>query len=99
MGQHNNGHAGQFGDPSLGQTLFDGCAFEDKVAFNGENHNNPGGAAERSMLQESKNATPWLGVPKGLQDPEGQGQVKEDDPDEIESVGDGQGAQVNDGSV
>lgn len=75
------------------------CAAEDKITFYGECHHDPGGAVEGSILQESQDATPRVGMPEGLQQPEGEGQVNEDHPYQVKGVHNGQTAQVNDGCV
>lgn len=99
MGHKDNSHAGQFSDPGLGEVLLGSCAAENKVSLDGEHHHDPGGAVQRSVLQESQNAAPGVGVPERLKQPEGEGQVNENDPHQVEGVHNGQTAQVDNGCV
>ena len=65
MGHEDNSNTGQFSDPGLGEVLLGYCAAENKVALDGEYHHYPGGAVHWSILQESQDATPGLGMPEG----------------------------------
>jgi len=62
-----DGNTGQFSDPGLGEVLLGRRAAKNEVALDGEHRHDPGGAVERSILQEPQDGTPGIGVPKGLQ--------------------------------
>ena len=54
---------------------------------------------ERSVLEDAQDATPGVGVPERAHQPEGQGEVDQDDPHQVEGVHHGQAAQVNHGRL
>lgn len=99
MGHQDDGKARQFGDPCLREALLGRGAAEDQIPLNGEHHHDPGGAVEGAVLQEAQDAAPGVGVPEGLRQPKGQGQVDEDHPHQVEGVHDGQATQVDNGRV
>ena len=99
VGDHHDGHAGEDGGARAREALPGAGDAQDQVALDGEHHHDPGGAVEGAVLQDAQDAAPGVGVPEGLQLQEGEAQVQEDHPHQVERVHDGQAAQVDDGCL
>lgn len=97
--EEDDGRTRQLGGSGPREVPLGFCAAEDEVTLDGEHHDDPGRAVERAMLQESQDGAPRFRVPKRLWYPEGERQVNEDHPHDVEGVHNGQAAQVNDGRV